>query len=462
MSESRCRAWISRSRSKQNFITWSTSNCLAWCTPDCCGRRPRGAQLLAVERLPTVPGFIRLVRKGNFVAVVCEREEQALRAARETRLRWSAPTIEFAPDYDTLYDTLHSAPAKGAKVDRSNGNVDDAWQTATRRVESTYEYPFQSHACMGPRPVLWRGSTATTSRSGWAGRSLIPLRKAVAEITSRPLQQVRVIWLPGPGSYGMNDADDAAVDAVLIALEVGRPVRVQYARSDATAMGRQGPAGRVQIARQPGLPRALSGPSTFIHEATRAARGHRVPIVSAKAWRRKLIGGPVTKGSDLYQVSSEAYRFDHKRVSGELIALGAVAADRLAHRASERPRRHGHLLCQREFHRRTGIGRGCRPGRVPLAASGRPAPCGSGARGRRTGGLGGPGRTQYGTGIGRPVARPAASPMRRATVRWWRLSPKSKSTPPRVSGGRPASLSHMTAAWSSTRSVSSMSSSRMC
>ena len=135
-----------------------------------------GAQLLAVEALPTVPGFIRLVRKGNFVAVVCEREEQALRAARETRLRWSAPTIEFAPDYDSLYDALRRAPAKGAKVDRSNGNVDDAWQAAQRRIESTYEYPFQSQSRAWGRPVPWRKSSPTASRSGWVGRS--PIRCA--------------------------------------------------------------------------------------------------------------------------------------------------------------------------------------------------------------------------------------------------------------------------------------------
>ncbi len=35
-----------------------------------------------------LPGFIRIVSKGNYVAVVCEREEQAIRAARQLKTTW--------------------------------------------------------------------------------------------------------------------------------------------------------------------------------------------------------------------------------------------------------------------------------------------------------------------------------------------------------------------------------------
>ena len=151
------------------------------------------------------------------------------------------------------------------------------------------------------------------------GQKPYPLRKAVAEITSRPLQQVRVIWLPGPGSYGMNDADDAAIDAVLIAREVGRPVRVQYARSDATAWDAKGPPGVFRLRGSldaTGAVRSFDFHSRGYSGRTRPSGTDRF----SESLASQLIGGPVTKGSELYQVSSEAYRFDHKRVSGELIA----------------------------------------------------------------------------------------------------------------------------------------------
>ena len=47
---------------------------------------------------------------------------------------------------------------------------------------------------------------------------------------------------PGPGSYGRNDADDAAMDAAVLAKAMGKPVRVQYMREQATGWDPKGPA----------------------------------------------------------------------------------------------------------------------------------------------------------------------------------------------------------------------------
>src|SRR5262249_59599296 len=57
-----------------------------------------------------------------------------------------------------------------------------------------------------------------------------------------PVDNVRAIWVLGPGSYGRNDAGDAAMDAAVLANAVGRPVRVQYTRAQATGWDPKGPA----------------------------------------------------------------------------------------------------------------------------------------------------------------------------------------------------------------------------
>ena len=276
-----------------------------------------GARFLGVETLPTGAGFIRLVQQGNFVAVVCEREEQAVRAARDVKLKWSEPTIRFSRDYEALYETLRSAPAKGRKVDRSNGDVDTALPAAARRIEARYEYPFQSHACMGPACAV--AQISPESVTVWmGGQKPYPLRKTVSEMLNRPPAQVRVIWLPGPGSYGMNDADDAAVDAVLVANDVGRPVRLQYSRADATAWDPKGPPGVFHL--QGGLDAAGKVVAFSYH-----SRGYSGRIRPSGTQRygdtltSQLVGGHVTKSEDLYQVSAESYRFDHKRISAELL-----------------------------------------------------------------------------------------------------------------------------------------------
>ena len=48
-----------------------------------------GATLVSVDEssVKDVPGFVQVVRKGNYLAVVCEREEQAIRAARQLKSR---------------------------------------------------------------------------------------------------------------------------------------------------------------------------------------------------------------------------------------------------------------------------------------------------------------------------------------------------------------------------------------
>jgi len=54
----------------------------------------------------------------------------------------------------------------------------------------------------------------------------------LAKLLKRPVEQVHVIGTVGPGSYGRNDAGDAAMDAALLSEATGRPVRVQGMRHD--------------------------------------------------------------------------------------------------------------------------------------------------------------------------------------------------------------------------------------
>src|SRR5439155_364217 len=44
-----------------------------------------GAKVISIDEASVrgIPGFIRVVSKGNYVAVVCEREEQAIKASRQ-------------------------------------------------------------------------------------------------------------------------------------------------------------------------------------------------------------------------------------------------------------------------------------------------------------------------------------------------------------------------------------------
>ena len=200
-----------------------------------------GAQLVRLDESQRLPGLVKIVREGNLVAVVCEREEQAVNAARALRVEWSKPEPMYWTSYDALYAHLRTAKPKLTKANAENkGDVDAAFMAAARTVEARYEYPFQSHASMGPACAV--ADVRDGGAVVWAGgQKPYPLRHALAELLGLPAEKVRVIWMPGPGSYGMNDADDCAGDCALVAKAVGRPVRLQYMRHDATGWDPKGP-----------------------------------------------------------------------------------------------------------------------------------------------------------------------------------------------------------------------------
>jgi CO/xanthine dehydrogenase Mo-binding subunit len=113
--------------------------------------------------------------------------------------------------------------------------------TAAKRIEATYYWPYQSHGSIGPSCAVAdvSGSRATI----WsATQGVYELRGAIAELLNLPDDAVQVNYIEGAGCYGHNGADDAAADAALISREIGKPVRVQWMRSDEHVWDPKGPA----------------------------------------------------------------------------------------------------------------------------------------------------------------------------------------------------------------------------
>ncbi|HEX9877782.1 MAG TPA: molybdopterin cofactor-binding domain-containing protein [Gammaproteobacteria bacterium] len=194
-----------------------------------------------------IPGG-RVVRDGDFLAVVADSEWGAIKAARQLSVTWSNVQAPF-PEQQALYDHIRNAPVvresagggRGANVAPDVAAFEAALSRADRVVEAEYEFPFQSHACMAPACAVcdYRGDHATL----WTG-SQKPhyAAEGVAKLLGLPVEKVRGIWVPGPGSYGRNDSGDAAMEAALISKSIGRPVRVQGMRHEGHAWDPKGPA----------------------------------------------------------------------------------------------------------------------------------------------------------------------------------------------------------------------------
>jgi CO/xanthine dehydrogenase Mo-binding subunit len=146
-----------------------------------------------------------------------------------------------------------------------------------------------------------------------------------------PAEKVHVIWVPGPGSYGRNDAGDAALDAAMLSKLTGKPVRVQGMRFDGIAWDPKGPAS-VHRARA-----ALdaSGKVTGYEFVSKAFS--RININTNESDPRdSLVGmsiGLPPKPGAAYNPPAESYGFENKRLAWETIPplVDACSPLRTAH-----------------------------------------------------------------------------------------------------------------------------------
>jgi len=207
-----------------------------------------GATLVSVDEgsVKGIPGFIKVVSKGNYLAVVCEREEQAIRAARQLKAEWKKPATAPFPSSDNLHKYMRSAPPSSTGKPVVIGNPDVAFAGAATVIEADYDVPFQGHTAIGPAHAMADPSndqlTIYTNDMKSYG-----MRNGVAQFLSMPRDRVRVVWMDGPQGYGRTAADDAGFEAAFLAKELGRPVRVQWMRNEETAWDTKGPAYAIKM-----------------------------------------------------------------------------------------------------------------------------------------------------------------------------------------------------------------------
>ncbi|MGO8913371.1 MAG: molybdopterin cofactor-binding domain-containing protein [Bradyrhizobium sp.] len=199
-----------------------------------------GAQLTecdasAVEKLP---GVVKVIRNGNFLAVVAEKEFQSIKAMRALSAAAKWRETPGLPKQDDLPRMLTSLPSKDSTIFERN----DPSAVGQKTLEATYTRPYQSHGSIGPSCAV--AQSVNDAMTVWTHtQGVYPDRQGIAEMLRVPVASVRLIHVEGSGCYGHNGADDAAADAALIAHELpGVPVRVQWMREQEHGWEPFGPA----------------------------------------------------------------------------------------------------------------------------------------------------------------------------------------------------------------------------
>ena len=199
-----------------------------------------GAKLVLFDRdaILKLPGVVEVVHDGDFLAVVADREFQAIQAMRglAASCRWRETAR--LPAGRSPADLLLDLPSEDTAILQRG----TPGQGAGPRFAARYTRPYQAHASIGPSCAVAHldGDLLTV----WTHtQGVFPDRAAIAELLGRSPETVRCIHAEGSGCYGHNGADDAAGDAALIAAALpGRPVRLQLMREQEAAWEPFGPA----------------------------------------------------------------------------------------------------------------------------------------------------------------------------------------------------------------------------
>ena len=206
-----------------------------------------GATLVSVDESSIAGvGGVRVVRIQSFLAVMAEREWDAVRAARALQTKWTAGT--GLPDQGKEFDSMRASRVVRDQEIAKRGDLSalSAPPAGTRPLAASYRWPIQTHGSIGPscgvadvradRVTVWSSSQNTHG-----------FQATCARVLGLERERVRVIYMDGAGSYGPNGADDAAIEAVLLSRAVGRPVRVQWSRQEEHGLDPKGPAQLLEL-----------------------------------------------------------------------------------------------------------------------------------------------------------------------------------------------------------------------
>ena len=193
------------------------------------------------DAIRKLPGVVAVLRDGNFIGVVAEREEQAVkaRAAALKIAQWKE--VPIAADEAGMHEYLRTRPGNKAAVMAERTDA-AAKARAVSKVDARYTKPYIAHASIGPSCALAR--IEGTRIEVWShSQGVYQLRYDLATVLKTDLKAIIVHHAEGSGCYGHNGADDVALDAILLSRAAGgRPVQVQWMRDDEFAWEPYSPA----------------------------------------------------------------------------------------------------------------------------------------------------------------------------------------------------------------------------
>jgi nicotinate dehydrogenase subunit B len=264
-----------------------------------------GTSLIAVDEASVrdIPGIVAVVRIGDFIGVVAEREENVIKAAQRLKVSWKpTPTL---PDLANIETALRANPSTPRTL-IDKGDVDAALAGAAKPMQRTYTWPYQMHGSIGPSCAV--ADFHDGEIRVWSGTQNPHLLRAdLAKLIDRSEAEIEVIRPEAAGCYGRNCADDVTADALLLSRAVGRPVRVQLTREQEHVWEPKGTAQLIDVKGGLNADGSVAGYDFATRYPSNAA-----PTLAL------LLTGKIAPEADVSQMGDRTaippYDYDHMRV----------------------------------------------------------------------------------------------------------------------------------------------------
>jgi CO/xanthine dehydrogenase Mo-binding subunit len=279
------------------------------------------AVLLEVDTagVEALPGVLRVVRDGSFLAVIAQGETQAVRALRKlhSSARWQES--ETLPDVRDLPGFLRTAPSDTSIVDEKQG---PAVPPGVRSFAASYSRPFLAHGSIAPSCGVARFSEGRLEV--WThAQGVYPMQRDLGLLLDLPPEAITITHVPGAGCYGHNGADDAAVDAAVVAHAFpGHAVRLLWTREDELSCAPFGAAMAVDLRASVDAEGRIAHWEHEIWSNGHSMRPgrekvpvfHAAPLLARGFPRQLALNVPIASGGGAERNSVPTYQFGSHRI----------------------------------------------------------------------------------------------------------------------------------------------------
>lgn len=192
------------------------------------------------DAVKDMPGIMDVVPFANKVAIVGKTTWEIMKARKVIKVEWEA-TKEL--ESTEMHDRILADMINSGKMDikRAEGDVEAAFKSAFKIIESEFQCPFIPHNAMEPMNFF---AHVKENSAELAGPSQNPesARNQVAKLMNLPQENVSVELTKLGGGFGRRLNSDFALEAAELSKIIQKPVKVTWTREDDMTAGIYRPA----------------------------------------------------------------------------------------------------------------------------------------------------------------------------------------------------------------------------